>query len=525
MIDRQTIIHMYRVDGMSIRGINRRTGFSRSTIARIIREYNKAVSSDDAQGNVEDVLTHKPCYDASARQRRRLTDDIVKVIMDCLHENDRKDATGRHKMRMRKCDIYEKLRGMGFEISYPTVCNYIRSVRKPVRKEEAFIRQHYLPGEGVEFDWGEVKLYIEGRLVKFFMAVFTFQYSNCRFAYLFRHQNTLAFMEAHRNFFHDIKGVPSEMIYDNMRVAVKEFVGTEKLPTEAMLRLSDFYGFRYRFCNARAGWEKGHVERSVEYVRRKAFCDRDRFGSIQEAQDCLSAYCRSMDGRSGSLSTLNKKENVAEDLSALMPLPGDIGCFERLDLRVDKWSTFCLNNVHYSVPDGLVGRRVGVKVYSEKVVAFADGKKVAAHERSYKAGDWKVDLMHYLVTMQKKPGALASSEALHQAPDDIRAMFTRHFKDNPREFVMLLVRASGNGYDCKDIIKAYRIACASGVRHITADHISAMLGRDAAVDKPAGKVRDRQELEIEEKSNAALNDITGMMNGMAGINQLRVIGL
>ena len=28
-----------------------------------------------------------------------------------------------------------------------------------------------------------------------------------------------------------------------------------------------FYGFDYRFCNARAGWEKGHVERSVDYVR------------------------------------------------------------------------------------------------------------------------------------------------------------------------------------------------------------------------------------------------------------------
>lgn len=52
-----------------------------------------------------------------------------------------------------------------------------------------------------------------------------------------------------------------------------------------------------------------------------------------------------------------------------------------------------------------------------------------------------------------------------------------------------------------------------------------MLGRDAAVDKPAVEVRDRQELEIEEKSNAALNDITGMMEGMAGMNQLRVIGL
>ncbi len=40
-----------------------------------------------------------------------------------------------------------------------------------------------------------------------------------------------------------------------------------KKPTETLLRMRTFYGFYYRFCNARAGWEKGHVERSVDYVR------------------------------------------------------------------------------------------------------------------------------------------------------------------------------------------------------------------------------------------------------------------
>ena len=67
----------------------------------------------------------------------------------------------------------------------------------------------------------------------FYLAVFTFGHSNGRYAYLFRHQNTLAFMESHRNFFRDIHGVPAMMVYDNMRVAVKSFVGGDKKPTEA----------------------------------------------------------------------------------------------------------------------------------------------------------------------------------------------------------------------------------------------------------------------------------------------------
>ena len=38
---------------------------------------------------------------------------------------------------------------------------------------------------------------------------------------------------------------------------------------QALVKLSLYYGFHYRFCNPASGNEKGHVERSVEVVRRK----------------------------------------------------------------------------------------------------------------------------------------------------------------------------------------------------------------------------------------------------------------
>lgn len=149
-------------------------------------------------------------------------------------------------------DIYEFVLSKGFKVSYSGVCKYIREVKnadKPSSKE-AFIRGYHPPSESCEFDWGEVKLYIQGKLQRFYMAVFTFSHSNGRYAWLFRHQNTLAFMESHRNFSHEVGGVPSMMVYDNMRLAIKEFVGAEKKPTEALLRLSNFYSCHYRFCNA-----------------------------------------------------------------------------------------------------------------------------------------------------------------------------------------------------------------------------------------------------------------------------------
>ena len=60
----------------------------------------------------------------------------------------------------------------------------------------------------------------------------------------------------------------------------------------------------------------------------------------------------------------------------------------------DEWATFgtnhiCMKNIHYSVPDTLVGKKVGVKIYSDKIVMLYQGAKVAGHERVYGVADTK----------------------------------------------------------------------------------------------------------------------------------------
>ena len=135
-------------------------------------------------------------------------------------------------------------------------------------------------------------------------------------------------MGSHRDFFRDVHGVPAMMVYDNMRVAVKNFVGGDKKPTEALMKMSGFYCVEYRFCNIRAGWEKGHVERSVEYVRRKAFYLTDHFSDIRSAQEHLNWACMLVNNEQGSFSTAEKSSRLEADLSSLKPFPSNLGCFE-----------------------------------------------------------------------------------------------------------------------------------------------------------------------------------------------------
>ena len=118
----------------------------------------------------------------------------------------------------KKQDIHRALIEKGFTISYSSVCKYIlqRKAEKSRKPKDVFVKQYYEPGEECEFDWGEVKLRIGGKPVTFTMAVFALCHSEGRWAYLFRHQDNLAFMESHRNFFHDVHTRWEEVLKDKV---------------------------------------------------------------------------------------------------------------------------------------------------------------------------------------------------------------------------------------------------------------------------------------------------------------------
>ena len=119
---------------------------------------------------------------------------------------------------MKATDIYEFLIKKGFDISYPSVSNIVRSLKDTLN--EAFIKQEYSLGNICEFDWGEVKLNIDNKgFRKYQLAVFTTAYGNYRFAVLFETQDTIAFQQSHALFFEHVGGIYNTMVYDNMKIA------------------------------------------------------------------------------------------------------------------------------------------------------------------------------------------------------------------------------------------------------------------------------------------------------------------
>ena len=362
----------------------------------------------------------------------------LQIVKKYLEENKKKRVSGQRKQQLKKIDIFELLQDLGFDIGYTSICNLINFLES--RSYEAFIKQKYNPGEVCEFDWGEVKINTPDGLKRYQLAVFTTALGNFRYAQLFKSQDTSSFQQAHALFINKVNGVYKLFVYDNMKVAVKKFVGlTEKEPTDGLLKLSTYYNFSFRFCNVRKGNEKGHVERSVEYVRRKAFAKRDTFDDLSEANQYLDDVCNKLNAKPQKENN-NKtaSEILSEEQAYLYSNKPFFECCEDEMLKVDKYSTISYKTCRYSVPDKYVGKMVAVKIYPDMIICYDENNKVSSHGRLHGAFEWSIKIEHYITTLKRKPGALAGSIALDQANIHLQEIYKSYFNGREKEFVDLI---------------------------------------------------------------------------------------
>lgn len=442
--DKQKIILDYISNNKSQREIHRETGIARDTIRKYITEYEERLRqvgkdlSETEKVDLIDEITKQPKYKSTPRTKRVVTEDVIERIKYFLKENETKRLSGLSKQQMKKIDICEALNEEGFSISYSAVATAINKIEH--KKREAYIKQEYVPGDVVEFDFGTVKLYTEDNVLREYqLAVFTSAYSNYKWARLFPKQNTACFLEAHAYFFNHIQGSFRTVVYDNTRVAVKKFLGhSEKEPTDALLKLSLYYKFGYRFCNTYSGNEKGHVERSVEVVRRKAFSKNLEFNSLAEANIHLANILDKLNSKVSFGKKLSSKELLLEEKENLLP---DMPLYETStiqDFRVNKYSTIMIDSCFYSVPDNFVDRMVRCKIYTNKIIVYDNENKICEHFKITGMHKWKIDISHYTYTLFRKPKALISSTAFTQMDSVLKNIYSTYFNNNEKEFIKVL---------------------------------------------------------------------------------------
>jgi transposase len=100
-----------------------------------------------------------------------------------------------------------------------------------------------------------------------------------------------SFLEAQQKMFDFFGGVPSRLIFDNAKVAVKEGFGKHAKATDGYKAFAAHYAFKTEFCNIASGNEKGLVENLVGFARKNFMVPVPRVKSIDELNAQLLASC------------------------------------------------------------------------------------------------------------------------------------------------------------------------------------------------------------------------------------------
>ena len=432
LLDKAAIIKLKEL-GLSNRGVARELGIDKKTVNKYWNEYkdnlkklNETTDSTEIT-RIQENITSAPKYNSENRIRRKVTPEFLQALEKILEDEEKKiKVLGTNKQSLTKQQIYELLKKQGFSLSYSTVVLEMKRIKNSGK--ECFIRQDYDFGDRLEYDFGEVKLVINGITKKYYIAVLSSPAGNFRWCYLYDNCKKDVFLDSHVRFFEMIGGVWKEVVYDNMRNVVSKFIGkNEKELNEDLVKMSLYYGFDINVTNAFSGNEKGYVEGSVKYLRNKIFAENYKFNSEEVAIEYMESQLRK----------LNEASKIEEEKKKLRTTKPPLELAEIRKSFVNKYSFVQIENNFYSVPEYLVGLSVTSKIYYNKILIYSNNEFVCEHKKLDGTKKISANIRHYLKTLTFKPGALKNSYVLKSNPK-LKSIFDKYYTSNPKKFIDII---------------------------------------------------------------------------------------
>ena len=414
----EQIRYLHEHKKMSQRGIAKKLGISRNTVKKY---FEGSQVPWERQG-------------VSGRKRYVVTDDIMNFINECLRQDETENIK---KQRHTAKRIYDRLiEEKGFTGGESTIRELVSQLKE--NQPKVFVPLSFDPGEAVQIDWGEAKVYLCGKRVTVNIFCMRECYSGDIFCIAFYRQNEESFLEAQILGFEYLGGVPKRNIFDNAKVAVKEGFGAHAKVQDRYHALSAHYAFQCDFCNVAAGHEKGLVEGLVGWTRRNIFVPVPRVNSIEELnaeilRRCLKYRKHKIPGR-----TLTVGEMAQAAQARMTPLPRyRFDSSKTITAKVDDFSTVRFDYNNYSVPVRYAGKDITVKGYGNEVLMMYRNTELARYPRCYERSQTKYRLEHYIDLIERRPRSVFNAKPVKS---NISAELLEIGKrlSGPREMVKLL---------------------------------------------------------------------------------------
>ncbi len=387
------IFQMKKADH-SIRSIVKQTGMSRNTVRDYLRRlqdsglgYEAAIAlSDEELSNLLSRSSESQINPASTScDEATMRKHFIKESIDYYRKELQKPGVTKTLL------WYEYRKENPTRYGHSQFCWYLLQQE---RTSEAVFKFYHKPGEQVMVDFAGNKLsYIDkgsGEIIECEVLVCVMPFSGLTYVEVLISQQQQLFIKGLCNALKYFGGVPHSIKCDNLKSAVVKANRYEPNFTEAIEMMSAHYGTYMTASRVRKPRDKATVENAVRLAYQRIYAPlRDQqFFSLEELQHRVMEQLEWHNTQHFQAKTYSRKELFeTQEKKYLHSLPDQAYAYQQVTYgKVQRnYHVILGQDYHqYSVPYGLIGKRLKIIYTVDIVEIYDDLKRIAIHKRNYK---------------------------------------------------------------------------------------------------------------------------------------------
>jgi transposase len=338
------------LQGKSVRALARELGLSRNTVRKFLRGTPELVPRPGRPAKLD------PFKD---QIRRWVAEDH---LYNCV-------------------TMLERLRARGYRGQISSLKRFVHPLRPPAAvARRPVIRYETLPGEQLQFDWGEFVYEQEGVTHKVFGFTAILSYSRMRFVTFVKRTDAPTLIRCLVATFEALGGLPRAVLTDRMKTVLLDMETGVPHWHPRFQDLMAALGISPRVCKPYTPQTKGKVERSIRVVK-EDFWPGVRFVDLEDLNRQARQWCVARNSRVHA--TTHERPDDRWGCEGLRPLPTG-WAWERFtaEERQVSWDGFVsFDGVLYGLPSrpgepALAGRRVQVGVRRDTLHVWHQGQLV-----------------------------------------------------------------------------------------------------------------------------------------------------
>lgn len=327
--------------------------------AQMLKQQGKKIYQiAEALGKSERTIHYYLSESSRARKKREYVSklDPCKPYIDILLEDD---------PSFNREVLFRNLKKQNYNGGITILRDYAATKATDVTRK-AVIRFETEPGYQAQVDWKLLNTQmVNGKAQKLYAFAFIFGYSRSPFVIHTTSMDQATFLMCHVLAFAYFGGVPSEILYDNMKTAFIYSTSEGKWkPNKHLLALARHYGFTPRRCQVRRPQTKGKVERFIHFYANNFWVEyKDRNLNLDELNEAVLRWICIINTKTIQGLSESREERFRHEKQYFIPLPDKLfDCRRPEPVRVSRESMVRVRSNWYSVPPSYIGKELTLRI-------------------------------------------------------------------------------------------------------------------------------------------------------------------